>query len=121
MNYYLNENDYPDNYDFLDDAHKSAVVDNINNLHKNEMAYFSFMESALSPIVREYYADRWRKECDSLYAARKALEAAGILIDNLGGFTNYNYAIIDRSMAVDYNAYLYDIANEQREDHDDED
>lgn len=121
MSYYLNENDYPDNYDFLDDVRKNAVLDYINTLSDREVKYLSLMDIASDSDARNLYTRESRKACDRVYAARKAFEALGIFVENLGSFTGHKYALIDRDTATDYNAYLYDITNEQREDHDDED
>ena len=84
MALYINENDYPQNYDWLPADKQSAIIDYLNDLYESRTRTFALGRSSIAkkPEHKEFIERQWKRYCDKEDGALDLLEALGIKVEH---------------------------------------
>lgn len=103
MALYIDENDYPQNYDWLSQEKQQTIIDLMNEQHKSRMDTFRLARSK-SPVAkkhREFIERMWRQKCERKNGMMDAFEALGLKVeyDWVGHRGTYFLATYDDALA----------------------
>lgn len=118
MALYIDENEYPQNYDWIPQDKQDAIVDFLNDSEKNRMSVFNMARSK-NPAAKKHAAfleQQWRERCAAHHAIENLLESLGIKAeyDWVGHRGKYFLATYDDALAEQ--DYLDDIARDAEGD-----
>lgn len=84
MALYINENEYPQNYDWLPQEKQQAIVDTMNELYQDKLETFGMARSKSSALTEEYHnflEEMWKNKCQREYGMMDMLDALGIKVE----------------------------------------
>lgn len=110
MALYINENDYPQNYDWLPQEKQQAIIDVMNENCDSRVRLFRMARSKDFQKHADFLECQWRKRCDRENVMLDILDALGIKVeyDWVGHRGTYFLATYDDALAQQ--DYYNDIA-----------
>ena len=101
MALYINENDYPQNYDWLPQEKQQAIIDVMNENCDSRVRLFRMARSKDFQKHADFLERQWRKRCDRENVMLDVLDALGIKVeyDWVGHRGTYFLATYDDALA----------------------
>lgn len=116
MALYVDENEYPQNYDWLPQEKQQAIIDMMNETSDSRSRLYQMARSKDFQKHADFLERRWRKWCDREDAMMDMLDAIGIKVeyDWVGHRGTYFLATYDDALAQQ--DYYDDIARDAEGD-----
>lgn len=116
MALYINENDYPQNYDWLPQEKQRAIIDMLNENAEHRVRLYKMARSMRFQKHADFLERQWLKKCDRESAMMDMFEVLGIKVeyDWVGHRGTYFLATYDDALAQQ--DYYDDIARDAEGD-----
>ena len=115
MALYIDENEYPQNYNWLPQEKQQAIVDIMNELYQDKLETFRMARSkSFTPVegYHDFLEQMWKNKCQREYGMMDMLDALGIKVeyDWVGHRRTHFLATYDDALAQQdyYNSVAYD-------------
>lgn len=84
MAFYINEDEYPQNYDWLPADKQKAIIDYLNDMYESRMRTFALGRSSVAkkPEHKEFIERQWQKYSGKEDGALDLLDALGIKVEH---------------------------------------
>lgn len=116
MALYVDENEYPQNYDWLPQEKQQAIIDMLNETSDSRLRLYRMARSKDFQEHADFLERQFQKKCDREYAMMDMLDALGIKVeyDWAGHRGTYFLATYDDALAQQ--DYYDDIARDAEGD-----
>lgn len=109
MALYLDENDYPQNYDWMPEDVKVKILAQLNDLNDYGRSCYRLMNNRMfKQEDRDFFREQMSKNTRELYQIVDFLRGCGIMVEN-GWRCNRDYFLATYDDAVDEIDYLHEL------------
>lgn len=109
MALYLDENDYPQNYDWMPEDVKVKILAQLNDLNDYGRSCYRLMNNRMfKQEDRDFFREQMSKNTRELYQIVDFLHGCGIMVEN-GWRCNRDYFLATYDDAVDEIDYLHEL------------